>query len=391
MALWGLARPQVLEQTAEYRNQHGIHAAGVRCPACEAARQGPVLTLSPALSFREAFDIWIADRILDNQGIYTNARFISPRTERDLRQYADAVDLFFRNVPLSGIHSGRLRAYQKARAVCDRSAAAWKERAGANLIRKEIGTLVRVMKVAGAWNQELDANYEPLQMVESDEVYALTPDEQHRWLHTAAQRRAWRVVYWYSLLAFQTTASTNELRALRLADVDLHQGTIRVRREGAKNKGRIRMIPLVTPEVAAALHELVERAKECGAEGLHCYLFPRHIAGKKYDPLRPMSVWGLRKPWDEVRDAAQLPAFTPYHTRHTGLTRMAEAGVPVQVAMSFAGHMSPRMQQRYIAIGMNAKHSAALAAFAGVQWNGQAAERRPPQPVWQAQRAASWG
>jgi len=356
------------------------------------------MTLSPQQTFREAFDTWIGHRILDHQGAFTDARYISPRTERDLRQYARQIELFFRELPLGEIHSGHLRAYQRGRAVCDRTAAAWKQPAGANLIRKEVETLIRVMKVAGAWNAELDANVQIVQLVERDVEQALTPDQQHRWLHTAAQHSKWRVVYHYSVVAFQTTAATNEMRALRVGDVDLHQGTIQIRSEGAKNKFRIRTIPLMTPQLVHALDELVQRAVRLGANGPHCYLFPRHLSRDKYDATRPMSVWGLRKMWEEVRAAAQLPEFTPYHTRHTAITRMAEAGVAIQIAMSFAGHMSPRMQQRYISIGMAAKRSAAAMAFAGVQWNGAAelpaaAMKRLVQPAWapeRQQQAAGW-
>ena len=50
----------------------------------------------------------------------------------------------------------------------------------------------------------------------------------------------------------ETTASTNEMRALRLADVYLSQGTMQIRSEGAKNKFRIRTIPLQTPEIVWA-------------------------------------------------------------------------------------------------------------------------------------------
>jgi len=336
--------------------------------------------LSPLMTFREAFDSWIESRILNQQGAWTNARFISSRTERDLRQYAAQVELFLGSIPLGEIHAGHLREYQRARAVCDQKAARWKKRAGANLIRKEIGTLVRVMKVAGAWSEELEENFVRVQQVENDIPQALSPDEQHRWLHVAGSRHAWRVVYWYSLVGFQTTASSNEIRAARLGDIDLQAGVIQIRNEGAKNKYRVRSIPLMTPELVAALEGLMGRAEDLGANGPHCYLFPRHIGFGNYDPLRPMSVWGLRKAWDEVRGATGLAAFTPYDTRHTALTRLAEAGVPVQVAMSFAGHMSPRMQQRYIAISMASKRNAAALAFSGVQWNGAAPEREKKRP-----------
>jgi integrase len=319
--------------------------------------------LTPQMSFLQAFELWISRRIIPNAGLWSNARYIAPRTERDLRQYAAAAAKFLGELPLGEIHAGHLREYQRARATCDKSAADWAAPAGAILIRKEVQTICRVLRAAGAWTPQLEEQFEPLQPVESDEVGALTPEEQHRWLHAASSRVEWQVVYWYSLVALQTTAATNEMRSLRIGDVFLDQGTLQIRREGAKNRARIRMIPLQTPEVAWALDALIDRASRLGAQAPHHYLFPFHLHHDVYDPVRPMTVWGLRKRWDEVQEAAKLPRFTPYHTRHTALTRMAEVGVPLAVAMSFAGHLSPKMQQRYVAISMAAKRE-----WAGRTW-----------------------
>jgi integrase len=341
------------------------HSPGhVSCPACAKAITLQESKLSPALTFREAFEIWIGQRVIDKQGVFSNARYISERTERDLRQYAKEAGRFFNSLRLEEIHAGHLREYQRARAVHDKSCGAWKKPAGANLIRKEIQTVVRVMKAAGAWGKHHEDAFEPLAQVESDVMRAMSPEEQHAWLHTASSREEWRIVYWWSLIALQTTAATNEMRALRLGDIFLNQGTMQIRNEGAKNKFRIRTIPLQTPEVVWALGSLMERARTLGANGPHCYLFPLHITSDRYDALRPMTVWGIRKPWDAVKTAAGILWVTPYCLRHSAITRMAEAGVPIQVIMSFAGHISPRMQQHYTAISMEAKRRWAAAAWA---------------------------
>lgn len=344
--------------------------------------------LSPLMTFHDAFKLWIGQKVIDYAGVWSNARFISKRTERDLRQYARAAEKFFGQLTLGKIHAGNLREYQRARAVCDKSCGDWKLRAGANLIRKEVGLVLRVMRAAGAWTPLLEKTFEPLVSVNSDVPRAMSPDEQHCWLHVAASREEWSVVRNYSIVALQTTAATNELRALHLGDIFLTQGTMQIRSEGAKNRFRIRTIPLQTPEVIYALGWLIDRAKSLGANGPHCYLFPRHITADRYDALRPMSVWGLRKHWEEVRTAAGLPWLRIYDLRHTAITRMAEAGVPIQVIMSFAGHISPRMQQHYTAISMQAKRRWAAAAWAGAEmpyapgagWGSGTTEVVPPHP-----------
>jgi len=135
----------------------------------------------------------------------------------------------------------------------------------------------------------------------------------------------------------------------------LAQGILQIRREGAKNKYRIRTIPLETPEVIWALARLVERARSLGAAAPHHYLFPIQEAKGHYNPNRAMSDSGLKKRFNAVRAAANLDWLRPYDLRHTAITRMAEAGVPIQVVMSFAGHMTQRMQQHYTAISLTAK------------------------------------
>ncbi|MGC9158744.1 MAG: hypothetical protein ACP5FH_07100 [Terracidiphilus sp.] len=270
-----------------------------------------------------AFELWIERRMIRKAGQSSNARFISPRTERDLRQYARSASKFFGRLTLGEIHAGHLREYQRARAVCDQECGSWEQPAGANLIRKEVGTVIRVMRATGAWTAHHEDAFEPLLTVTSDVQRAMSPDEQHRWLRVAASREAWRIVYDWSVVALQTTAASNEMRALRFGDIFLEEGIIQIRSEGAKNRFRIRTIPLQTPEVVWAMRSLMERARTLGTNGPHCYLFPFHVTADRYDALRPMTVWGLRKHWEEVRAAAALEWLRIYDLRHTAITRMA--------------------------------------------------------------------
>lgn len=346
------------------------HTPGHRnCPACDRSIHLQPATLDARMKFIEAFEVWIASRVIHQAGVKSNARYISDRAERDLRQYARAASKFFGELALGEIHAGHLLEYQRARALNlvsaeDGELHPWKKLAGANLIRKEVQTVMRVARAAGAWTEEKAEQFEPLAPVYTDVPRALTPAEQIEWLRVANMKPEWRVVYYWSLVALQTTASTNEMRSLKLGDLFLAQGTMQIRNEGAKNRGRIRTIPLETPEVIWALGSLIERAKSLGANGPHHYLFPIHVTFDRYDPARPMTPWGMRKPWDEVRAEAKLPWFRVYDLRHTAITRMAEAGVPIPVIMSFAGHLSPRMQQHYTAISMESKRRWAMAAWA---------------------------
>jgi integrase len=356
-----------------------------------------LLSISPEMRSAEAFDVWLSTLVIDYEGVQSDAEYISVRSANDLRTHAKAAKKYFGNLQLDKIHAGHLHEYQRARAICDKKCGDWAAPAGANLIRKEIGTVIRVLRAAGAWSTHLEAAFRPLKQVGSDVGQAMTPAEQERFLRVAASREEWRVLYWWTIVALQTTASTNELRCLRRGDIFLDQGILQVRNEGAKNKFRVRSIPLTTPEIAWALDRLLDRAAGLGATAPFHYLFPIHCSANRYNPAKPMTVWGMRKPWEAARAAADIPWLRMYDVRHTAITRMAEAGTPVQVIMSYAGHISPRMQQHYTSISMQAKRKWAAATWAGAEmpWSTPAipAAARPPAMLeWQQQAlAAGWG
>ena len=68
-----------------------------------------------------------------------------------------------------------------------------------------------------------------------------------------------------------------------------------------------------------------------------------------------MSSSGMKKGWEIVRRAAGLPWLRIHDLRHTAITRMAEAGVPIPVIMGVAGHMSVQMHNHYTAVSLVAK------------------------------------
>jgi integrase len=338
--------------------------------------QGP----AEGSTFREAFERWIDARTIRSDHAETAVRFISDRTEWDYRQYQRALGKFFDALPLAKIHEGHLRSYQKARALCDMEVAAWSQQAGANRIRKEIGLLLRLLVEAGHWTEERRKKFERLRPVYADIPRAMSVEEQTRFLRAAASRERWQIVYWYSVLALQTTAATNEMRGLRLEDVNLQLGYIQVRNASAKNKYRVRTIPVETDLAQWCLQKLAERAELLGAKMPFHYLFPFRVSRAEYDPLRSMSDSGLKKLWEEVRTHAGLPWLRPYDLRHTGLTRMAEHGVPVHVMMRYAGHVSMRMQEHYVSVS-----EAACRKWVQSTWSQGVPEpyqHRAPQPAY---------
>jgi len=92
---------------------------------------------------------------------------------------------------------------------------------------------------------------------------------------------------------------------------------------------------------------------------------PFRVARNAWDLDRAMSNSGIRKTREALRKAADLPWLRIHDLRHTAITRMAEAGVPIPVILSMAGHISTRMQQHYTAVSEPAKRCAVEAARSG--------------------------
>ncbi|MDT7706408.1 MAG: hypothetical protein QOG20_2015, partial [Pseudonocardiales bacterium] len=69
------------------------------------------------------------------------------------------------------------------------------------------------------------------------------------------------------------------------------------------------------------------------------------------DALRPADLTpqpGQTRRWDEVVSSLGLEHLRRHALRHTGLTWMADAGVPVHVLRVIAGHGSLTTTQRYL-------------------------------------------
>jgi integrase len=292
-----------------------------------------------------------------NMRTMQGGRYIERNTEKNYRNYARSLGLFFGGLPLYKIHLGHIRQYQQARVTGSspfiRSRRPHEAPAPCSTkpqhVNQELCMLRAIMRRAEAWTAELEENYEELIEQESEIPRALSPEEQQRWIDTARKQTRWHVAYCYSLIAFDTTMSTNEMRSLRLGDINLHHQTVNIPWSGSKNRYRHRSVPLESADCLWAMQQLLDRARGMGAHDPQHFLFP-FVKGHVPDLRRPMTVQGLKKLWQEVREATGLMQFRMYDTRHTAITRMAEGGVPIAVIMAKAGHISPKMTQHYTQI-----------------------------------------
>ena len=216
-------------------------------------------------------------------------------------------------------------------------------------VNREIHTLMRLMHLAGLGATLSEIR--PLPDRPSGIGRAFTADEEKRFWVTAGTRPGWESVSQVALLAANTGLRGGEIKRLRLRDVLLDKAIILVKRDGTKTDAGERLIPLNATALLAA-ERLQERAKRLGAHLPEHFLLPadqgkhtkeplRTTSG--YDPNRHQRTW--RTAWRALTRAAGLRGLRFHDLRHNFITKLGEAGVPIQVAMSLAGHMSPEMSR----------------------------------------------
>lgn len=326
-------------------------------------------SLSSSMSFSEAVEFYLNWRSAP-AAPGRRIQFVGPRTLKDYRQKAKALEKFFGDMKLEDIRYENLTGYQEARLTANGYTRFYGQRevaspAGAIKINSELALLKRLMQMARCWTPELEMYYDPFQQMETDEQKALSPEEQETFLKTAAALPRWYPVWWYGLVALHLTFSSDEMRTIRLGDINLHHQIVAVNNNYGKNSSRRRRVTIEDGACAWALGQLMERAQQLGATAEkykgsqpHYFLFPRRIVRGLYDPELPMGETGLRKLFEEVREKAGVPWFHFNAFRHTGATRWAESGLPPYILQQRMGHVGPKMMRRYVQIGEQAQRTA---------------------------------
>ena len=150
------------------------------------------------------------------------------------------------------------------------------------------------------------------------------------------------------MFAACTAARIGEVSGCRIKDIDTKEWAWTVRRQtttslhGLVDKGtkgkRARVVPLVVE-----IRELVQRriAKTDGSPDARLFTGPR--GGR-------ISTAVLRDAthWDEVVTKLGFEHLRRHDLRHTGLTWMADAGIPVHRLQKIAGHGQLTTTQRYL-------------------------------------------
>ncbi|MGH9697898.1 MAG: site-specific integrase [Candidatus Acidiferrales bacterium] len=236
----------------------------------------------------------------------------------------------------------------------------------------EVGTLRAILRKNRLW-----ASIQPdvrMLRAREDVGRAISRDEEAALLKACRASRS-RSLYPAVLIALNTCMRYSELRLLRWGQVDFNSCTLTVGQSKTES-GTGRLLPLNDRAVSiiafwASLFP--------GRETNH-FVFPAERYGASGDGLAVVYDTDPTKPigrWKEAWESAKIRSGIScrfHDLRHTGCTRMLEAGVPFSVVATIMG-WSPsttvRMARRYGHIGQTAQRQAVNALNqAGIQDDG---------------------
>jgi integrase len=255
------------------------------------------------------------------------------------------------------------------------------ENASPRTVNMDVGTLRAILKRSGQWARlQPDVKMLP----ERDDVgRAITPEEEAALLQACSQSRS-RSLVPFVTLAIETGARYGVIRTLQWGNVDLENRCLRWGKDKTSS-GTGRIVPLSQRAVAAlsfwATH-FPEREPE------H-YVFPaeRYGAGgdefspKAYDVDPSKPIRSIKKAWEAARLRAALilkgeceensktdsastvkPLACRFHDlRHTAVSRMLNAGIPIAKVAKIVGWSASTMvlmAKRYGHFSLNDLRSA---------------------------------
>lgn len=256
------------------------------------------------------------------------------------------------------------------------------EGAAPKTVNLEVGTLRAVLRKNRLWFA-IQPDVRMLR-VNDDVGRAITPEQESQLLEACQSSRS-RSLHTAVLLALNTCLRYSELRLLKWGRVSLVARSLTVGTSKTE-AGAGRTIPLN----ARAFSLLVFWADLFPDRQTDHYVFPTERYGlaqrsdkekgsirtlaHSTDPTKPIGRW--KEAWETAKTRAAV--HCRFHDlRHTGCTRMLEAGVPFSVVASIMGWSASttvRMAKRYGHIGDRAQRLA-VDALLGIPQQGGAQNR----------------
>lgn len=277
---------------------------------------------------------------------------------REQRLFKNPLKFFGANTPVRSIRLHKIREYQKERRK--QISPTMKKNIEPRTINYELQLLRWVMTYADCWTSDLEARYQPLRQVKSQMGKAATKEQLIKIFNTAIANDYWYVAMCCAAVAAGSRCRGGEIRKLRLADVFLDEGRLRIVREIAKN--RKEREPRLMALAEWGLRQLLLRAQALGATAPGHFLLPLQLSkskramrkpgSSKWDVTQPMRSWV--RSWRKLTEACGMRGFRFHDLRHTFRTQGAEAGVPLEVMMAQLGHMDRETSLDYVHIQQRA-------------------------------------
>lgn len=280
----------------------------------------------------------------------TKIAHLSPRSVIIERANLKHINPYFAKMLLCDIAADDIAHYQASRL---------EQRAASKTVNLEVGTLRAILRKNRLW-----AAIQPdIRMLRTREDMgrAISREEEAALLEACRASRS-RSLYPAVLVALNTCMRYSELRLLKWRQIDLTTCTLTVGLSKTES-GTGRLLPL-NDRAAAILGfwgSLFPMRDPCH------FVFPAERYGASgdgatviydSDPTRPIGRW--KEAWESAKVRAGVSCRF-HDLRHTGCTRMLEAGVPFSVVATIMG-WSPsttvRMSRRYGHIGQNSQRQA---------------------------------
>lgn len=277
---------------------------------------------------------------------------LSPRSVVIERANLKHINPFFGKMLLCDITAEDISRYQAQRLG---------QGAAAKTINLEVGTLRAILRKNRLW-----AGIQPdvrMLRAREDVGRAISRDEEAALLEACRASRS-RSLHPAVLLALNTCMRYSELRLLRWRQVDFNSCTLTVGLSKTES-GTGRLLPLNDRAIAI----LGFWASLFPGHEPHHYVFPAERYGAsgnglsvplvyESDPTKPIGRW--KEAWEAAKIRAGVGCRF-HDLRHTGCTRMLEAGVPFSVVatiMGWSASTTVRMARRYGHIGQAAQRQA---------------------------------
>ncbi|HXY15261.1 MAG TPA: tyrosine-type recombinase/integrase [Terriglobales bacterium] len=281
---------------------------------------------------------------------------LSPRSVKIEELNLKHLKPFFGAMLVCDIKGNDIAAYQSARLRQD---------AAPKTVNLEVGTLRAILRKQRLW-----ANIQPdvkMLRAREDAGRALTETEETALLRECRNSRS-QSLYVAVEVALGTCMRYSEIRLLRWNQIDFGKGELRVGKSKTEH-GEGRVIPLST-RVRTVIEFWAERFPNRRPNEF-VFPFERYggngkdevfgfVGSKAYetDPTKPVGNW--KEAWEAAKKRAGVTCRF-HDLRHTGCTRMLEAGVPFSVVsdiMGWSPSTAVRMAKRYAHIGQSARREA---------------------------------